>query len=107
MSRKNSKIVSFDGDPCPRCKRATTVYEHLAITEKQLKQSYYFTRWFCCANKHCSTTMIMSEQYKVQNGKTKPKQPKVSDTQIWGDTWEEYDKTKSPSVNVDGCPPWE
>ena len=28
---------------------------------------YFYTRWFCCMNKSCRTTLVMPERYKVMN----------------------------------------
>jgi hypothetical protein len=41
------------------------VREHRTITEKMLRQPYYFTRWFFCVHGNCSTRQVMAERYKV------------------------------------------
>jgi len=48
VSRKKRKymIVSEDGPPCPRCGRPMQVREHDRIREKQLRQPFYYSRWF-------------------------------------------------------------
>lgn len=53
------------GPPCPRCKHATAVREHPAITEKQLRQPFYYSRWYICRNPACKTTTIMPEEFRV------------------------------------------
>lgn len=58
------------GVPCPRCGRATQIRAHDKITEKLLRQPYYYRRWFYCANQNCRTTLIMREEDRVY-----PKEP--------------------------------
>lgn len=67
MSRRKKRylVVGFDGDPCPRCNCATQVREHIAITEKQLSQPWYYSRWFYCLNPNCQTKQIMPDRYCV------------------------------------------
>jgi hypothetical protein len=60
-------VVRESGPPCRRCKQATEVREHGAITEKHLAQPFYYTRWFRCTNRKCKTTLIMPEEFKVWN----------------------------------------
>jgi hypothetical protein len=57
-------IVSESRPPCPRCGRPMQVREHYRIREKQLRQPYYYSRWFCCRHGDCRTTLVMPEQYK-------------------------------------------
>ena len=38
-------------------------YDH--VDEKQPRQSLFYTRWFCCMNKTCKTTLVTPERYKV------------------------------------------
>lgn len=61
------KIIGFDGIPCPRCRQRTQIREHVAITEKHLRQPFYFSRWFYCVNKHCKVSLHMAEEFKVWN----------------------------------------
>jgi hypothetical protein len=60
-------IVPGDGVPCPRCRRPTQIREHARITEKHLTQRYYFSRWFRCMHRDCSTKLVMVEEFKVSN----------------------------------------
>ena len=62
-------IVLDDAEskPCPRCERLMQVRAHVAITEKQLRKPYYFSRWYCCVNNNCRTTLVMPEEFKVLN----------------------------------------
>jgi hypothetical protein len=53
------------GDPCPRCGLRTQVRAHIEITEQQLRQPWYYSRWFVCVNRDCRTTLIMPERFKV------------------------------------------
>jgi hypothetical protein len=65
-SRKGKTIViPGDGDPCPRCGLPMEIHEHDSIGDKQLRQSSYYKRWFCCTNNSCKTREVMQEQYKV------------------------------------------
>jgi hypothetical protein len=36
--------------------------EYDGVDEKQVRP---YTRWFCCLNKSCKTTLVMPERYKV------------------------------------------
>jgi hypothetical protein len=65
--KKKTMVVSRKGEACPRCKRATEIHAHRQITPKLLKQPYYYSRWYCCVNPNCRTTLIMPEKFKVFN----------------------------------------
>ena len=43
------------------------VREHSRIRARQLRQPYYFRRWFYCTHRDCKTTMVMQEEFKVWN----------------------------------------
>jgi hypothetical protein len=60
-------IIPGYGDPCPRCGVPMEIREHNGVGEKQLRQPYYYTRWFYCMNKNCKTKPVMPERYKVTN----------------------------------------
>ena len=63
-------VVRESGPPCRRCKQATEVREHGAITEKHLAQPFYYARWYrCTQSRQCKTTLIMPEEFKVWNYK--------------------------------------
>lgn len=62
-------IVDEKGPPCRRCKQATEVREHSAITRRHLAQPFYYTRWYRCSNPKCKTTLIVPEEFKVWNYK--------------------------------------
>jgi hypothetical protein len=64
---RNMKIVGFDGPPCPRCGYRTEVGEHVRVTKKELARPFYYTRWFNCRNRDCTTTPIMPDEFKVWN----------------------------------------
>jgi len=64
---KNTKIVSLDGPPCPRCGGPTEIREHERITEKELAKQFYYSRWYNCPNQDCITTTIMPDEFKVRN----------------------------------------
>jgi hypothetical protein len=64
---KNTKIVNLNGPPCFRCGCPTQIREHERITEKELAQPYYYSRWYNCPNRDCKTTLIHAEEFKVRN----------------------------------------
>jgi len=36
-----------------------------AFKEKQERGASFYTRWFCCMNKACKTTLVMPLRYKM------------------------------------------
>jgi hypothetical protein len=60
------RVVPGDGDPCPRCGVPMQIREYNNLTDKHLHRPYFYTRWFCCTNKSCRTTLVMPERYKVR-----------------------------------------
>lgn len=68
--REHYLVVGNDGDPCPTCGRPTEIREHDAITEKQLLQESYYSRWFICTNPNCRTKRILPERYIVWNARS-------------------------------------
>jgi hypothetical protein len=78
------------GDPCPRCGEPTQIREHAAITEKHLRQPFYYSRWFCCINPHCATKEIMPHRFRV-----------------WADTREIWEDPPKSPVELSGDPPWD
>lgn len=69
---KRHAVVSMNGDPCLRCSRPTEAREHVAITDRILRQPFYYSRWFYCRNPSCRTTTIMPERFKVTVGESPP-----------------------------------
>jgi hypothetical protein len=67
-SKASGVSPSSIGDPCPRCGREMAVCEHDRITDKQLRQPFYYSRWFRCLRGDCRTTLVMPERFKVWNG---------------------------------------
>jgi hypothetical protein len=65
--KRNYVMVSENGPPCPRCGRPMQIREHDRIRAKQLRQPYYFQRWYCCTYGNCTTTFVMAEKFKVWN----------------------------------------
>jgi hypothetical protein len=41
------------------------VREHDRIRAKQLRQPFYYSRWFYCTHKSCRTTTVMFDEFKV------------------------------------------
>jgi hypothetical protein len=70
MSKRKHKsyvVIDGNGEPCPRCGGPTQIREHEQVTARQLRQPYYYSRWYYCVDQHCPTTMIMPEAFKVWN----------------------------------------
>lgn len=67
MQAHKTIVIPGEGDPCPRCGVPMEIRGHNGVGEKQLRQPYYYTRWFCCVNNNCKTTLVMAERYKVMN----------------------------------------
>jgi len=65
--RDRAVVVPGDGDPCPRCGVPMQIREYSELTDKHLHRPYFYTRWFCCMNKSCRTTLVMPARYKVMN----------------------------------------
>jgi len=63
--RRKYIIIPGDGDPCPRCGKPMQVREYDGIGETQLRQPSSYTRWFCCMNENCRTTLVMPVRYKM------------------------------------------
>jgi hypothetical protein len=64
----NTKIVPGGGDPCPRCNWPTQIREHVPITPEVLARRHcHYTRWFCCINPDCVTTVITPDRYRVMH----------------------------------------
>lgn len=64
------KIIECEGVPCPRCHRPMQVREHTQITDKRLRQPYYFRRWFYCTHGDCGVRSYMIEAFKVRRRTT-------------------------------------
>jgi hypothetical protein len=41
------------------------IREYADSSEKQERRASFYTRWFCCIDKSCRTTLVMPERYKV------------------------------------------
>ena len=66
-NRDRRVVIPGDGDPCPRCGVPMQIREYAEASKEHLDQPYLYTRWFCCMNKSCRTTLVMPERYKVMN----------------------------------------
>ena len=67
MKRRKPIVILGDGDPCPRCGVPMQIREPDGIGDRQRRQRFFYTRWFCCMNKQCRTTLVMPERFKVAN----------------------------------------
>lgn len=63
--QKKYRVIGRNGIACPQCGRQMEIREHTYLTEKQLRQPYYFTRWFYCFYQDCPVKAHMQEEYKV------------------------------------------
>ena len=68
--RKKCIVIPGDGDPCPRCGNPMQIREYADLNEKQERRPFFYTRWFCCMNKACKTTLVMPARYKVVTNDT-------------------------------------
>jgi hypothetical protein len=60
-------VVGTNGPCCPRCGCPTEIRTHREVGTKQLRQPYYYSRWFYCTDRDCKTTTYMQEKFKVWN----------------------------------------
>lgn len=67
MAKTKKYRVTGVGIECPKCKRPTEMREHTSITDKHLRQPFYFTKWYYCQNQDCVVTTHMAEEFKVWN----------------------------------------
>ena len=58
-------VVGKDASPCPRCGWLTQIHQHKQVGPKQLRQPYYYSRWYHCINLNCRTKQVMPEEFKV------------------------------------------
>ncbi len=65
--RRKPIVIPGNGDPCPRCGVPMQIRESDRIGDRQRRQTFFYTRWFCCMNKQCKTTLVMPARYKVPN----------------------------------------
>jgi hypothetical protein len=63
------------GPPCPRCNEPTQVRKHAKIGSKQLRQPFYYARWYYCVNRKCRATLIMPPEFKVWNNDALASEP--------------------------------
>jgi hypothetical protein len=61
----NYKVI--EQPKCPRCRGAVEVREHKSVTEKMLRQPFFYTRWYRCVNRECPTKNIMPKEFIVWN----------------------------------------
>ena len=63
--RKKSIIIPGEGDPCPRCGKPMQIRAYGDVVDEQLRAAFFYTRWFCCMDKTCKTTLVMPERHKA------------------------------------------
>lgn len=61
----NTEVADRIGPPCPRCGHDTQVRVHKRITDKLLRQPFYYSEWYYCSNKRCRTSLLMPDKFKV------------------------------------------
>ena len=57
------------------------VRTHTHLKEKQLRQPYFFSKWFYCVYRDCPVKQHMVEQYKVYNRNEKAAYVKMAKEQ--------------------------
>ena len=67
MRRQKFLVLDKQGPGCPRCGRPMQIREHDRIRPKQLRQPFYYSRWFRCMHKDCKTTIVHRDEFKVWN----------------------------------------
>jgi hypothetical protein len=69
LSRKQKRrkciVIPGDGDPCLRCGEPMQIREYAGLDEEQERHPSVYTRWFCCMDKTCKTTLVMPARYKM------------------------------------------
>lgn len=81
--RKRHLVVGLDGDPCPRCDFPTEIRVHVEVTDKHLRQPFYYTRWFYCTNPRCRTRQIMPDRYIVWNERLRRESEQLTPPEGW------------------------
>jgi hypothetical protein len=66
-NRDRRVVIPGNGDPCPRCGVPMQIREYYEVTKKKLRQSYFYTRWFCCMNKRCRTTLSFNARRRTSS----------------------------------------
>ena len=74
--QKKYRVVSNEGVKCPRCNRPSQIREHIALTERQVRQPFYYSKWFSCFYPDCKTTVFMLDEFKVWNTNDKARKLK-------------------------------
>ena len=46
------------------------------LSDKIMRQPFYYARWYCCRNPECRTTTIMPQQFRVYR----------EARELWGET---------------------
>lgn len=67
MSKTKKYTVVDNSDVRCICGHIAEARIHTSITEKQLSQPLYFSKWFNCKNSSCKRTIFMIEEFKVIN----------------------------------------
>lgn len=52
---------------CTSCRGRTEERQHIAITDKQLRQPFFYSKWYYCHNKDCKTTTLMFDKDRIMN----------------------------------------
>jgi len=52
------------------------VRQHKQITEKQLKQPFFYLRWYYCLNRKCKTKQVMPDEFIIYNKNKKGRKQK-------------------------------
>jgi hypothetical protein len=92
MSRnrwKNRTKLDERGPRCPRCGIHMAVFQHAKIGEKQVKQRYYYSKWFRCFNRKCKTTIVHQDRFRIYPNR-------VADNELSKQKWDIRDYNLPP-----------
>lgn len=70
MKTKYRKNIIIESEKvCRKCGGIAECRQHSVITDKMLKQPFYYSRWYMCRNRDCVTTMFSFKEDEVQTPK--------------------------------------
>ena len=115
MSKRKQKsrlVENRERFCCPRCNSLTERFEHKQVTEKQLRQPFYYSQWFRCSNPQCQTIQIMRDQDRVWTS-ARWKQRKQAPEEAAPFAWQRLDDVvmrvlgEVSEGEQNSAPPWE
>jgi len=73
MPKQKKYTVTGEGI-CHNCGGKTQKREHVALTDRQVRAPFYYSKWFYCYNPNCKTTTIMHDEDRVLNNNSASRQ---------------------------------